>query len=77
MLVTYEETTKAEIKAEMARQNLSQTQLAARLGWQQQYLSRVLSQKRQIRLAEVEQITTALHVTLSDLGIGAGRKGVR
>jgi transcriptional regulator with XRE-family HTH domain len=78
MLVTYEETAKAEIKAQMARQDISQTQLASLLGWQQQYLSRVLSYKRQIRLTEVVQIANALHVTLPDLGIGAKRsKAVR
>lgn len=73
MLVTYDEMVKTEIRAEMARQDLSQTQLASRLGWSQQRLSRALSNERQIRLAEIEQIAGVLHVTLSDLGISAKR----
>lgn len=69
MLVTYSETVVAEIRAEMARQGLSQTGLAKRLDWKQQYLSRRLTGHQSLTLDELEQIALALQVSLADLGM--------
>lgn len=76
MLVSYSETVIPEIKAEMARQSLSQTALASRLGWKQQYLSRRLTRQTSITLDELELIAAALNVSLADLGLPV-RKAVR
>jgi transcriptional regulator with XRE-family HTH domain len=60
----------------MARKKLSQTALADRLGWKQQYLSRRLTGHISFTLDELEQISAALNVSLADLGLPM-RKAVR
>lgn len=77
MLVTYSETVIPEIRAEMGRQGLSQTGLASRLGWKQQYLSRRLSGTVSLTLDELEQISGALNVSLADLGLPMRKAGAR
>lgn len=58
----------AEIKAEMARQNMSQARLGERLGWGQWSVSKRLTGKVPLRLAELEQIAEALGVSITQLG---------
>lgn len=60
----------AEIRAEMARQGMSQTALCERLGWQQQRLSRRLSLGATlvpIDSVELAEIAQALGVPASQL----------
>lgn len=58
----------AEIKAEMARQDLSQTELGERLGWGQTTVSKRLTGTVPLRVTEIEQIAEALGVSLEQLG---------
>jgi transcriptional regulator with XRE-family HTH domain len=77
MLVTYDETIKTEIRAEMVRQHLNQSQLAERLGWRQQQLSRRLSGHTEMKISELQQIATALGADLKIEFYVSGRRGVR
>lgn len=55
----------AEIRAEMARQRITQTALAERLGWVQQRLSRRLTGEVPMRLDELQQIADALRAPVT------------
>jgi len=55
------------IRAELAERGLTQTDLAARLGWQQQKLNRRLTGAVAIDAAELEQVAAALGVPVSQL----------
>lgn len=65
MLLSYSETVPREIKAEMVLQNLSQFELATRIGWRQQKLQRRLTGHVELTIADLEKITGALGVALS------------
>jgi transcriptional regulator with XRE-family HTH domain len=55
------------IRAEMVRQNITQEELAAKLGWTQRRVSYRLTADHPIDAAEVEQVAAALGVPLSTL----------
>jgi len=55
----------AEIRAEMARQRISQRTLAAKLGWSQPGLSRRLNADPAPRIDEIERIALALGVPVA------------
>jgi transcriptional regulator with XRE-family HTH domain len=65
MPVTYNASVSAEIRAEMARQDLSQTELAALLGQSQSWVSRRISGAVALSTTEIEQIARALRVPIS------------
>ena len=65
---TFEDVVIAEIKAEMARQDMSQAELGRRLGWAQTTVSKRLSRTVPFRAAELEQVAEALGVSLAQLG---------
>lgn len=52
-----------EIRAEMARQDVTQTDLALRLGWTQSAVSRKLDNLRPLRIEELEQIAQTLGIS--------------
>lgn len=62
---TLQEVIIAEIKAEMARQSITQTELGRRLDWDQASVSKRLRQVVPIRTSEVEQIARVLDVPVS------------
>lgn len=57
----------AEVRAELARQGLSQSALAGMLGWSQVTVSRRLRSAGQFTVGELEQVSQALNVSLSEL----------
>lgn len=59
--------TRAEIKAEMARQDISGSRLARILGRNQTYISRRLRGEAHLLLDEVEEIARVLGVSLEQL----------
>ncbi len=65
---TFEDVVIAEIKAEMARQDMSQRELASRLGWHQTSVSKRLTGKVALRAHEIEEIAQALKVSVRELG---------
>jgi transcriptional regulator with XRE-family HTH domain len=72
---TFEDVVIAEIKAEMARQDISQGELGRRVGTSQTWVSKRLTHTVPLRAQEIEQIADALGVSISQLGwpIGALR----
>ena len=60
-----------EVRAEMARQHVSQSEVAQKLGVTQQTLSKRLSGLRPIDLAELEQLATVLGVPVTQFLNGA------
>jgi transcriptional regulator with XRE-family HTH domain len=71
---SFEDVVIAEIKAEMARQDVTQTELARRLGWIQTSVSKRLTGKVALRAQDIEQIADALGVSLNDFGWPFRRK---
>jgi transcriptional regulator with XRE-family HTH domain len=65
---TFEDVAIAEIKAEMARQDITQTELARRLGWEKSAVSRRFSRKIPIRAHEIDDIAKALGVEVTQFG---------
>jgi transcriptional regulator with XRE-family HTH domain len=65
---TFGQVLRAEIRAEMGRQDINQTELARRLGWHQSVLSRRLAGKIGLSIFEVEQIAAALDVPITQFG---------
>ena len=65
---SFEDVVIAEIKAEMARQNVTQAELAQRLGWIQTSVSKRLTRKVALRAHEIQKIAEALGVSVNDLG---------
>ncbi len=65
---TFGQVLRAEIRAEMGRQDVNQTELARRLGWQGSMLSRRLAGKIELSIFEVEQIAAALEVPVTQFG---------
>ena len=57
----------AEVRAELGRQNVSQAQLAIRLGWTKYRLNRRLRSESDFSIGELEQISSALKVPIVDL----------
>jgi len=57
--------TAREIRAEMARQGISQEALGERIGWDQRRVSRRLTAEVPIDLEELERIAEALGVPVS------------
>jgi len=72
---TFEDVVIAEIKAEMARQDMPQRELASRLGWHQTQISSRLRRKVKIRAEEIDQIADALGVDVVQLGWPFERRG--
>lgn len=67
MPMTYNESVAAEVRAEMARQRMTQRTLAARLGWDQRMLSRRLTSGVPFSTRDIEQLADALAIPLSAL----------
>ena len=65
MAITYGEGVAAEIKAELRRQDRSQSDLAAALGWTDNYLSRRLTGRTEFSLSDIEQIAGAFGLPVS------------
>lgn len=65
---TFAEYISGEIKAEMARQGITQRELADRLGWGQTTVSRKLLGSRPLEVNDVEQMADALGVSIAELG---------
>ena len=61
------QTVTQEIRAEMARQRLSQRELAGRLGWKQPYLSKRLTGGVALTFDDAEAIAVALGVSMVQL----------
>lgn len=57
----------AEVRAELGRQQITQHQLAARLGWAPALLSRRLTGRTPLRTDDIERIAQVLGVPLSQL----------
>lgn len=72
MEVSYNEHVSAEIRAEMARQRLSQLELARRLRWSRAALSRRITGSTGWSLDEVEAVAGVLGVPLPAL-VGSSR----
>jgi transcriptional regulator with XRE-family HTH domain len=56
-----------EVRAALARQKLSQSELAEKLGWTQVKVSRRLRSVGQLSIEELEQISDALGVSITEL----------
>jgi transcriptional regulator with XRE-family HTH domain len=54
----------AEIRAELARQQRSQSSLAAELGWTQIYLSRRLREEVGLSLDDIDAIAAVLEISI-------------
>lgn len=65
---TFDDLLRTEIRAEMARQDLSQTQLAKKLGWPLTTLHRRLRGHTPLGAEHLAQIANALGVPVSSLG---------
>jgi transcriptional regulator with XRE-family HTH domain len=65
---TMAEVIAAEIRAEMARQGISQRELGERLGLTQAGVSRRLLGQRALEVDDVERIAEALGVSMQQLG---------
>lgn len=61
------QTVTEEIRAEMARQRLSQRELADRLEWTQGYLSRRLTGDVPLTLDDADRITRCLGISLIEV----------
>lgn len=59
---TLNATVAGNIRAEMGRQQLSQTELAERLDWTRSSLSELLAERTHITLSKLEQIADVLEV---------------
>jgi transcriptional regulator with XRE-family HTH domain len=67
MAMTYNESVAAEVRAEMARQRRSQTDLAGALNWTQVFLSRRLTGTVAFTTDEIEAVAGELGIPLSQL----------
>ena len=67
MATSFNEHVGNEIRAEMARRRLSQTDLASALGWTQVALSRRLTSAVALSTDEIEHIAEVLHVPVDQL----------
>lgn len=65
---SFDETIRTEIRAEMARQKITQRQLATRLDWPHTKLHRRLTGTSPLGAEDLYRIAKALHVTVADLG---------
>ena len=61
------ESVSAEIRAEMARQSITQVELAGRVGWAQSQLSKRLRGVVSFRADELEDIAHALGISIHQL----------
>lgn len=66
----------AEVRAEIARQQLPLTVLAERVGWSLSKLQRRLSGRAPFDVAELAQVAGALGITVKDLVDRAAMQGV-
>lgn len=64
MITVLNDVVRAEIRSEMAWQELTQRELAGRIGWTPEYLSRRLSGPVEFTLTDVERISGALGTPL-------------
>lgn len=67
MTNTYSEKVIAELRAEMARQRLTQRRLAAKVGWSQQLLSTRLTGDVQMTVEELGKLADALGIETEQL----------
>jgi transcriptional regulator with XRE-family HTH domain len=65
-----------EVRAEMARQRISQHKLVAACGWTQAYLSRRLTGRVTFSTTDLETIAAALGVPLAQITNGETRESV-
>lgn len=68
---------RADVRAEMARQEITQRALASRIGWNQEYLSRRLTGAVDFTLTDVEMLGSALNVKFIQLAARHAGTGVR
>jgi len=77
----FDDMVRAKIRAEMATQDLTQTEVARRLGWPLTTFNRRLRGHTPLAADHLRQIASALDVNVSDLGFALvtrdGGKGVR
>lgn len=66
-LSTLNETVRREIRAELARQSLSQRELATRMGWSRMYVSHRLNGSVGLSLNDVDAIARQLGVPIVQL----------
>jgi len=67
MASTYSQRVAAEVRAEMARQRRTQTDIGAAIGWSQQFLSRRLTGEQPFGIDEIEALAAELGVPLAKL----------
>ena len=67
MAITYSERVAAEVRAEMARQRRTQTEVATAAGWKQPYLNRRLTGITALSVDDIESLALVLGVPLSQL----------
>ena len=72
MPAAFAEHVRAEIRAELARQNITRSQLAQRIGLDDQALYRRLQGRKPISLEDVQAIAEALSVPVSRFTDTAG-----
>jgi transcriptional regulator with XRE-family HTH domain len=65
---TFEDVLIGEIRAELGRQDVTQKELARRLGWEPSAISKRFHRKVPIRAHEIEMIAEALGVSVTQLG---------
>jgi transcriptional regulator with XRE-family HTH domain len=65
--MTFNESLSGEIRAAMARQGITQLDLATRAGMSQSYLSRRLTRSTPFTTDDLEQIAKALGIPLTEL----------
>jgi transcriptional regulator with XRE-family HTH domain len=75
MDTTYSAAVAAEVRAEVARQQLGQQELAIRLGWSQPTLSRRLTGAAVFSTEEIEQLAEVLGVPVGQLASPPQREG--
>lgn len=74
MASSYSERVAAEVRAEMARQRRTQGDIAAALGWSQQFLSRRLTGDQPFALDEIEALASELGVPISQFSTPFARE---
>lgn len=67
VIESFNDTVAGEIRAQMARTQTTQKQLALELGWTQPYLSRRLTGRVDFTTSELEDIAGKLGVSVAEL----------
>lgn len=74
MASSYSERVAGEVRAEMARQRRTQGDIAAALGWSQQFLSRRLTGDQPFALDEIEALASELGVPITQFSAPFARE---